>query len=109
MIIANVEGCVPSKRPGIAGLKLIAKSCAPPHNGWMADEPRSPKKQWVAAEKYLQLGFTIPAATFVGWLIGAGLDRWLGKQSFALGGLIVGTIAGFVYFIRTAMSEDFKD
>ena len=75
----------------------------------MADESPSPKKQWVSAEKYLQLGFTIPAATVVGWLIGAGLDRWLGKHSFALGGLIVGTIAGFVYFIRTAMSEDFKD
>jgi F0F1-type ATP synthase assembly protein I len=74
----------------------------------MADEPQSPKKQWVAAEKYLQLGFTIPAATVVGWLIGAGLDRWLGKHSFSLGGLIFGTIAGFVYFIRTAMSEDFK-
>lgn len=76
--------------------------------GSMADEPQSPKKQWVSAEKYLQLGFTIPAATVVGWLIGAGLDHWLGKHSFSLGGLILGTIAGFVYFIRTAMSEDFK-
>lgn len=75
----------------------------------MADEPQSPKKQWIAVEKYLQLGFTIPAATFVGWLIGAMLDRWLGKHSFSLGGLVVGTIAGFVYFIRAAMSEDFKD
>jgi len=72
-------------------------------------EPRSPKKQWIAIEKYLQLGITIPASTFVGWLIGAGLDHWLGKHSLALGGLIVGTIAGFVYFIRTAMAEDFKD
>jgi len=96
---------VPVKRAGLR----IANSRPPPHNGCMAEDPRSPKKQWVAAEKYLQLGFTIPAATFVGWLIGAGLDRWLGKQSFSLGGLIVGTIAGFVYFIRTAMSEDFKD
>ncbi|HWF02675.1 MAG TPA: AtpZ/AtpI family protein [Candidatus Angelobacter sp.] len=74
----------------------------------MADEQQSPKKQWVAAEKYLQLGFTIPGATLVGWLIGAGLDHWLGKHSFSLGGLIFGTMAGFVYFIRTAMSEDFK-
>jgi F0F1-type ATP synthase assembly protein I len=75
----------------------------------MAEEPRSPKKQWITAEKYLQLGFSIPAATFVGWLMGAGLDRWLGKHSLSLWGLIVGTIAGFVYFVRTAMSEDFKD
>jgi len=75
----------------------------------MAEQPPSPKRQWVAAEKYIQLGITIPAATFVGWLIGSGLDRWLGKHSLALGGLIVGTIAGFVYFIRAAISEDFKD
>ena len=75
----------------------------------MDDEPRSPKKQWVAVEKYLQLGFTIPASTFVGWLIGVGLDHWLGKNSLSLWGLVLGTIAGFVYFIRAAMSEDFKD
>ena len=75
----------------------------------MPEEPPNPKKQWVAAEKYLQLGITIPAATFVGWLIGAGLDRWMGRHSLALAGLILGTVAGFVYFIRTAMSEDFKD
>lgn len=74
----------------------------------MVDESRGPKKQWIAVEKYLQLGFTIPAATLVGWLIGAGIDRWTGKHSFSLGGLIFGTVAGFVYFIRIAMSEDFK-
>lgn len=87
----------------------VAKFTASATQWFMPDEPRSPKKQWIAVEKYLQLGFTIPAATFVGWLIGAGLDRWLGKQSLSLWGLILGTIAGFVYFIRMAMSEDFKD
>ncbi|HEY2169595.1 MAG TPA: AtpZ/AtpI family protein [Candidatus Angelobacter sp.] len=87
----------------------IANSLLPQHNVYMPQEPPSPKKQWVAAEKYLQLGITIPAATFVGWLIGAGLDRWMGSHSLALGGLILGTVAGFVYFIRTAISEDFKD
>ncbi len=74
----------------------------------MTEDPRSPKKQWVSAEKYIQLGFTIPASTFVGWLIGSGLGRWMHKDSFALGGLILGTVAGFVYFIRVALSEDFK-
>jgi F0F1-type ATP synthase assembly protein I len=74
----------------------------------MADEPSNPKKQWVTAEKYIQLGITIPASTFVGWLIGSGFDRWLHKDSFGLVGLILGTVAGFVYFIRVALSEDFK-
>ena len=104
MIIANPA------RKHLPPLSLkIAKLASPPHNDSMPEEPRSPKKQWIAAEKYLQLGFTIPAATFVGWLIGAGLDRWLGKHSLSLWGLIVGTVAGFVYFVRTAMSEDFKE
>jgi uncharacterized membrane protein YfcA len=77
----------------------------------MQNDPadRSPKKMWVGAEKYLQLGFTIPASTFVGWILGALLARWLHKDWLPLAGLVFGTVAGFVYFIRMAMSEKFKD
>lgn len=64
---------------------------------------------WVGAEKYIQIGFTIPAATFVGWAFGALLNRWLHHSWLPLAGLLVGTVAGFVYFIRVAMSEEFKD
>ena len=70
---------------------------------------RSPKKMWVGAEKYIQMGFTIPASTFAGWILGALLERWLHKDWLPLAGLILGTVAGFVYFIRMAMSEEFKD
>lgn len=89
-------------------VRNIANSSLPQHNGRMPEDSPTPKKQWVAAEKYIQLGITIPAATLVGWMIGAGIDHWRGSHSFALGGLIVGTIAGFIYFIRSALSEDFK-
>ncbi len=75
----------------------------------MAESDKSPKKLWVGAEKYIQMGFTIPASTFVGWILGALLERWLHKDWLPLAGLILGTVAGFVYFIRMAMSEEFKD
>jgi F0F1-type ATP synthase assembly protein I len=82
----------------------------------MADEresdptpQRGPKSMWVGAEKYIQLGLTLPAATVVGWILGELLKRWLHHDWLPLAGLIFGVISGFVYFIRVAVSEDFKD
>ncbi|HET7871771.1 MAG TPA: AtpZ/AtpI family protein [Terriglobales bacterium] len=71
-------------------------------------ERRSPKSVWLGAEKYIQIGFTLPAATVIGWLAGALLKRWLHWDWLPLAGLILGIVSGFVYFIRTVMSEDFK-
>ncbi|MBZ5530950.1 MAG: AtpZ/AtpI family protein [Acidobacteriia bacterium] len=71
--------------------------------------PKDAKSVWVGAERYIQLGMTLPAATVIGWLLGELLQRWLHWDWLPLGGLIFGIIAGFVYFIRTAMSEEFKD
>jgi F0F1-type ATP synthase assembly protein I len=70
---------------------------------------RTPKSVWVGAEKYIQLGLTLPAATVVGWILGELLNRWLHREWLPLAGLIFGVISGFVYFIRVAMSEDFKE
>jgi hypothetical protein len=74
----------------------------------MADE-RGPKNVWVGAEKYLQLGMTLPAATVVGWVLGELLKRWLHFEWLPLAGLILGVVSGFVYFVRVALSEEFKD
>lgn len=74
----------------------------------MPDE-RTPKKVWVGAEKYIQMGLTIPAATVIGWLLGELLQRWLHWGWLPLGGLLLGIVSGFVYFIRVALSEDFKE
>ena len=54
---------------------------------------------------YAQLAILFPAATVVGWLIGAALDRWLHTTWLYIAGLILGIVAGFVELIRTAMKD----
>ena len=63
---------------------------------------------WIQIARYSQLALVLPAATFVGWLIGVGLDRWLHTKWLYLAGLIVGIVAGFVELIRTVMSSASK-
>jgi ATP synthase protein I len=71
------------------------------------DSPEK-KSSWVQLAKYSQLAVIFPAATFVGWLIGVALDRWLHTTWLYLAGLILGSIAGFVELIRTVTSSDSK-
>jgi F0F1-type ATP synthase assembly protein I len=59
----------------------------------------------VQIARYSELAFIFPAATVVGWLIGAALDHWLHTTWLYLAGLIVGIIAGFVALIRTVTSS----
>ncbi len=57
---------------------------------------------------YSHLAFVLPTATFVGWLLGALLDKWLHTSWIYIVGLLVGIVAGFVDLIRTvsAASKD---
>ena len=72
----------------------------------MPDEkPNSDKKLWLQLARYSQLGLVLPAATFVGWLIGVALDKWLHTTWLYLAGLLLGIVAGFVELIRTVMSS----
>jgi F0F1-type ATP synthase assembly protein I len=72
-------------------------------------ESREPKKSMlVQLANYSQLAFIFPAATVVGWLIGAALDHWLHTTWLYLAGLIVGIIAGFVELIRLVTSSESK-
>jgi len=63
-------------------------------------EPPKEKNVWLQIARYSQLAFIFPAATVAGWLIGAGLDRWLHTTWIYLPGLILGIVAGFVELIR---------
>jgi len=66
------------------------------------DDQDSPDKKTFLLQiaKYSQLAFIFPAATVVGWLVGAGLDRWLHTTWLYLVGLILGIVAGFVELIQ---------
>jgi F0F1-type ATP synthase assembly protein I len=69
------------------------------------DRENGEKKNWVKLANYAQLAILFPAATVVGWLIGAALDRWLHTTWISIVGLILGIVAGFVEFIRTATKK----
>ncbi|MCU1284625.1 MAG: hypothetical protein JWO13_975 [Acidobacteriales bacterium] len=77
----------------------------------MADdnEKKSEKKSWVEAEKYIQLGVTLPAAIVIGYFLGSLMDRWLGTHWIRIAGLLVGIAAGFVQLVRVAMAESNKE
>lgn len=74
-----------------------------------ADKPPSDKNLWLQIARYSQLGLVLPAATFVGWLIGVALDKWLHTTWLYLAGLLLGIVAGFVELIRTVMSSESND
>ena len=73
------------------------------------ESPERKKSVLVQLANYSQLAFIFPAATVVGWLIGAALDRWLHTTWLYLVGLILGIIAGFVELIRTVTSAESKE
>ena len=60
------------------------------------------KSIWVQIGDYSSLGVMLPACTFIGWLIGVGLDHLFGTTFLYLVFLIVGIAAGFVELIRIA-------
>ncbi len=76
----------------------------------MPDNPedRHKKTSWAQVESMIQLGIVLPAATFIGWLAGTGLDHWLHTKWIYLPGLILGTVAGFIHLIRTVLSSESK-
>ena len=62
------------------------------------------------AEKLTQIAFILPVAVFVGWALGAGLDKWLHQKWIYLVGIIFGSIAGFIQIFRlvAASGKDVK-
>jgi len=71
----------------------------------LPDTDPAKKKFWVQAGQISQVAFVLPAATVVGWLLGAGLDRWLHTTWLWIAGLLLGIVAGFVDLIRTVIAN----
>lgn len=67
------------------------------------DPNKSVKNKWVAIENYIQLGVMLPAATFIGWLIGHALDLHFHTDWIYIVGLGFGIAAGFVQLFRVAL------
>lgn len=62
------------------------------------------------AEKLTQIAFILPAAVFVGWALGALLDKWLHQKWIYLAGIVFGSVAGFIQIFRlvAASGKDVK-
>jgi ATP synthase protein I len=52
------------------------------------------------AEKLTQIAFILPVSVFVGWALGALLDKWLHQHWIYLVGIIFGSVAGFIQIFR---------
>lgn len=76
----------------------------------MPEPPQSENGNFfVTLARYSQLAFVLPAATFVGWIVGVLLDKWLHTSWLYLAGLIFGIVAGFIELIRTVIQDEGKD
>jgi F0F1-type ATP synthase assembly protein I len=60
---------------------------------------------WVQVGRYLSLATLLPAASFVGYLMGYGLDHLFGTTFLRIVFLILGTIGGFVNLIGQLSRE----
>ena len=69
-------------------------------------KPASALASLVEAEKMMQIAILLPAAAFIGWLIGAWLDRWLHQTWIAIFGIVFGGISGLVGVVRMALAAE---
>jgi len=62
----------------------------------------------VEAEKMIQVSVLLPSSAFVGWLMGAGLDKLFHQSWISLVGILFGGISGIVYVVRMVMTSGVK-
>lgn len=76
----------------------------------MPEPPKPPdeKDPLVSLARYSEIGFIIPAAILLGFILGKLLDYWLHTKWLYLAGLLFGAVVGFAEMIRMAASA-FKD
>lgn len=71
----------------------------------MRDEKPEKREEspWVAMARYSEIGFMIPAAVIVGYLMGLGADYLLHTHWIYMFGIVFGSVVGFVSMIRRAL------
>ena len=73
--------------------------------GYTVIVPRPKKSFTTLAAEYTSLAFLLPASTFAGYAIGYLLDKAFGTKWLYILFLILGSVAGFVQFIRQIMKD----
>jgi F0F1-type ATP synthase assembly protein I len=63
------------------------------------------KKPAQSYAEYTALAMLLPVSTFVGYLIGRGLDHLFGTHFLYIVFLILGSVGGFVQLIRQVMQD----
>ncbi len=61
---------------------------------------------WVVVARYSEIGFIIPAAVLLGFILGKVLDHYLHTTWIYIVGLLVGAAAGFIEMIRMAVRSN---
>lgn len=60
------------------------------------------------AERMIQISVLLPSSAFVGWLLGAGLDKLFHQTWITLVGILFGGISGIVYVVRMVITAGAK-
>jgi F0F1-type ATP synthase assembly protein I len=68
-------------------------------------DPDDERSLMMKYAEYSQLAIALPAGTFVGYLIGWLLDKWLGTTFLWLVFLVLGSIGGLIQVIRFVQSR----
>ena len=71
----------------------------------MSEQPKRDNGFFYAAARYTSIAMSLPAATFAGYIIGYGLDKWLGTSYLKIVFLILGVASGFYELIRQLMRD----
>lgn len=68
----------------------------------MNDQPGNGKQSnvWTMVVRYLSMAMLLPAATFVGYAVGYGLDHLFSTRFLRIVFLLFGIAAGFINLIR---------
>jgi len=69
---------------------------------------RSSLASLAEAEKMMQVAVLLPSSAFVGWLLGAGLDKLFHQTWITLVGILFGGISGIVYVVRMVITAGAK-
>jgi ATP synthase protein I len=73
----------------------------------MADDPQDGKKggtlgDLVKAESMVQMALALPAGCFIGYVIGAALDKHFYTGWMVIAGVLLGAVGGFTAIFRMA-------